>query len=338
MLVDLALVAAGLTALTLGGEFALRGAVGLALKLGVSTAMIGLTVVGFGTSAPELMVTVKAALANKPDIALGNVVGSNIANILLIVGVGGAITVLTCQFSVVRRDATAVLAATIGLIALAWGGIIVQWQGAVMVAMLLLYMTYAYRMDRRERAVNSTAVSANTISGDQDLNVQCDEETLEEAEDAPSAWPMILFYITVGLCGLIGGAHLLVDGAVSIARGFGVPESIIGLTLIAIGTSLPELAATIAAALRKHVELAIGNVLGSCLFNILLIIGVTSMVNPLQIAEDIMQIDIWVMLAATIALFIMLYLGARITRIKASLLLIGYCAYMGVIADRLDIL
>lgn len=320
MHIDIGLVVAGLVVLTLGGELALRGAVGLAMKIGVSPAMIGLTVVGFGTSAPELMVTVQAALAGKPDLAIGNVVGSNIANILLILGIGGCITVLTCSAGVVRRDATAMFFSFILLAALGWHGVIEAWHGVIMVMLLIVYMTWSYFMDKRD--VASAALH---------------EREAEETENVPENALVIAAFLLIGLAGLVGGAHLLVDGATSIARTFGVPEAIIGLTLVAIGTSLPELAATVVAAIRGHSDVAIANVLGSCLFNVLSILGITSLVLPLQISPDIQAIDMWVMLAAGGVILPMLWKNMCITRIEAVLLLLGYTVYIGFIGYRLGI-
>ena len=321
MYMDVFLVVAGLVVLTLGGELALRGAVGMAMKLGVSTAIIGLTVVGFGTSAPELMVTIQASLSGQPDLAIGNVVGSNIANILLILGVGGMIAQLTCGAGVVRRDATATLFAVILLVVMGWYGTILAWHGAVMIAMLIAYMTWSYWMDRKDMA-----------------SASLHEREAEETESVPENAALIVLFIIGGLAGLVGGAHLLVDGATGIARSFGVPESIIGLTLVALGTSLPELAATVIAAMRGHTDVAIANVLGSCLFNILLILGVTSMINPLTIAADIQAIDMWVMLGATIVLLPMLRRDHCINRIESGLLLTGYTAYIGHIGFRLGVM
>ena len=321
MYMDIFFVVAGLIVLTLGGELALRGAVGMAMKLGVSTAIIGLTVVGFGTSAPELMVTIQAALTERPDLAIGNVVGSNIANILLILGVGGLIAQLSCGAGVVRRDATATLVAVILLVALGWYGTIVAWHGALMVVMLVSYMAWSYHMDRKDMA-----------------SASLHEREAEETENIPERAAMIGLFLIGGLAGLVGGAHLLVEGATGIARSFGVPESIIGLTLVALGTSLPELAATVIAAARGHTDVAIANVLGSCLFNVLSILGITSMIHPLTIAADIRDIDMWVMLGATILLLPILRRDHCINRLESSLLLTGYVVYIGHIGYRLGVL
>ncbi len=321
MLTDIAFLVAGLLVLTFGGDFALRGAVGLAKKLNVSTAMIGLTVVGFGTSAPELMVTLSAALTDRPDLAIGNVVGSNIANILLILGVGGIITTMTCSAGVVKRDVTATLVAIILLVGLSLYGTIERWHGALMLAALIAYIFWSYDMDKKDMA-----------------SAELHEREAEETENVPETTFAIGIALLLGLIGLVGGAHLLVDGATNIARAFGVPEAIIGLTLVAIGTSLPELAATIVAAVRGHSDVAIGNVLGSCLFNILSILGITAMVVPLTIAPEIQRIDIWVMLGATAVLVVMLWRSQCLRRIESAILLLGYIAYMVFIAARLGVI
>lgn len=308
---DYLYVVLGLAVLIVGGEGALRGAIGLAERFGVSKAVIGVTVIGFGSSAPELTVTVKAVLANSPDIAIGNVVGSNIANILLILGVGGLIYPLSCAAGVVRRDGNATVLAVALLVALGWYGVIVAWHGVLMLAMLVGYMVWSVYRDRQDPE-----------------GASLHEMEASEAEGVPDNIVLILAYALLGIAGLVGGAWLLVHGAVGIAREYGVPESIIGLSLVAVGTSLPELAATVVAVARGHTEVAIGNILGSCIFNVLCILGVTVLIAPLPIAADIRDIDMWVMLAAVFALWLMLR-DTIIVRWEAALLLLGYVAYIG---------
>lgn len=317
---DALLILVGLVLLYVGGEGALRGAIALAKKIGVSPAMIGLTVIGFGTSAPELVVTLQAAIDGQPALAIGNVVGSNISNILLIVGVGGLITPLVCDPKALRRDGMMMQASMVLLVILGVSGEIVFWQGALMVAVLIGYLIWSYIRDKREGDVA-------------DLH----EREVEELQNVPANPAIIALYLLFGLAGLVGGARLLVEGAVSIATDFGVPESIIGLTIVALGTSLPELAATVVAAMRKHADVAVANVMGSCLFNILSILGITAMVHPLEIVADIRQIDIWVMLAASLALVPMLFGDLKICRRDAAILLAGYVIYMGSLAARLPI-
>lgn len=316
---DFVFIFAGLVLLFVGGEITLRGAIAMAKKLGVSPAIIGLTVIGFGTSAPELLVTVQAALNDQSALAVGNVVGSNISNILLILGVGGLIYPLVCDPTALRRDGSAMLLAMLLLAGLAMTGMIVFWQGALMLGILICYLTWSYYRDKKEQDVA-------------DLH----EKEMEEMENVPDNWLVIFFFLILGLAGLVGGAHILVEGAVNIASAYGIPESVIGLTIVALGTSLPELAATAVAAMRRHADVAIGNVIGSCLFNVLSILGITAMIKPLEIAPDIQQIDIWVMVAACLALVPMLFGDYKICRKDAFLLIVGYVVYIGSLAFRIE--
>lgn len=316
MIFDLFLTALGLVILLLGGEATLRGAIGLARLLGVSPAMIGLTVIAFGTSAPELTVSLNAALAGQPDIAIGNVVGSNIANILMVLGIGALITPLVCNPLAVRRDAMAMLAALVVLVLLGLTGEIFAWHGVLMVAALVAYIGWTYRVDRR---TNNPAAELHAREA-------------EETTGVPAATPVVLLYLAVGLGALIGGAALMVEGAVSIARDAGISESVIGLSLVAFGTSLPELTATAVAAWRRHTDVAVANVLGSNLFNVLLILGTASNVAPLPFAADIVRIDIWIMLASGIVLIPIMITGWRVSRAEGAFMLICYVAYIASLA------
>jgi len=312
MLTDFLLTVLGLGILLIGGELTLRGAIGLAKLLGVSAAMIGLTVVAFGTSAPELVVSLEATLDGSPDIAIGNVIGSNIANILLVLGVGALIAPLICDPGAVRRDGTAMMASMILLVGLGLTGVINAWQGALMIVALIGFITWSYRVDRR----NGTAVS--------ELHAREVEETM----GVPTATWLVLLYVVVGLVALVGGAKLLVDGAIGVARAAGISESVIALSLVAVGTSLPELAATAVAACRRHTDVAVGNVLGSNLFNVMLILGTASMVAPMPIAEEFVRVDLWVMLGAGIVLLPVMITGWKISRNEGILLLMLYVAYI----------
>ena len=309
----------GLVLLFAGGEASLRGAIGLSKRLGVSPAIIGLTVVGFGTSAPELVVTVQAALANQHGLAMGNVVGSNISNLLLILGVGAMIYPLVCAPEALRRDGTMMLGAMVLLVILAQTGEIVAWQGALMLATLIAYISWSYYCDKK----NSKTSDLHEREG-------------EEIENVPENTFIVLLYIIIGLICLVGGAHLLVDGAVNIAQSFNIPESIIGLTIVALGTSLPELAATAVAAARRHTDVAIANIIGSCLFNVLSILGITAMIKTIKISPDIQNIDIWVMLAAAIVLIPLLLKDRKLCRLDASVLLAAYVTYFISLAWRMD--
>jgi len=316
MLTDLLFTVAGLVILVFAGEATVRGAVGLARILGVSPAMIGLTVVAFGTSAPELVVSVQASLDGAPDIAVGNVVGSNVANILLILGAGALIAPLICDPGVMRRDGTAMVASLALLCVLGVAGTILPWQGAIMVLILIGYVVGSYYLDRR----NGTAVA------------ELHAREAEETAGVPDSTTVVLLYLAVGLVGLVGGADLLVGGAVGVARAAGISESVIGLSLVAIGTSLPELAATMVAAWRRHTDVAVANVLGSNLFNVLLILGTASMVAPLPVAPDIAALDLWVMLGAGLLLIPITVTGGHISRAKGIFLLALYAAYIASMA------
>lgn len=315
---DIIYLLGGLVLLGFAGEATLRGAVGLAQRLGISPAVIGLTVVGFGTSLPELMVCVEAALNGAPDIAIGNIVGSNIANILLILGVGALIFPLACDPRSIRRDGFAMLVATGLCVVLAVLGEIRPWIGVAMVVSLITYLGWSYKHDRDHR----------------DAATELHEREAEDLPEAPQKISVNLLYILVGLVGLTGGASLLIDGATGLAREFGVPESIIGLTMIALGTSLPELFATVIAALRGHGDVAVGNVLGSNLFNILGTLGATAAIEPLSFAVDIQSIDVWVMLAATVVALPLMISGWRISRVEGGFLLCAYVVYVGSLVNR----
>jgi len=307
-------LAIGLAILVIAGEAAVRGAVGLARKMDISPAVIGAIVIGFGTSAPELLVSIQAALAGQPDLAVGNIVGSNISNLLLILGAGALIHRLSADRQCFWRDGGMMLLSALALAGMALWGSIERWQGLLLVAVLMCYIAWSLRSD------NGNGPG---------------EDAVEALEQAPDRWLVILPMILAGLAGLVGGAHLLVEGAVGIARNFGVPESIIGLTIVAVGTSLPELAATITAALRRQTDLALGNIFGSCSFNVLSILGITAIIQPLPFAPDIAGIDIWVMLAATLAVFGLMAGQHDMTRWKGGLLLLGYIGYMVHMTDRL---
>ena len=306
-----ALVAGGFILLFLGGEMLVRGAVGLARQLGVSPLLIGLVVVGFGTSAPELMVSLEAALQGQPDIAVGNVVGSNIANILLVLGAAALIYPIHCPTQVVYRDGLAMLAASLVLVGLGVIGHIAAWQGGLMVAILLAFIVYSYWTEKYRMAPSA----------------ELHQHEAEEFEDGSRPLWLNTAILCVGLAAIMGGANMLVDGAVSIARAAGVSEAVIGLTLVAIGTSLPELATSVIAALRKHTDVAIGNVLGSNMFNILSILGITALVTPVPINPEIMN-DIWIMVGVAVLLLPVLLTGHRVYRVEAGLFLIAYAGYI----------
>lgn len=298
---NLILVAFGLVALLVGGDLLVRGAVGVARRFGVSPMVIGLTLVGFGTSAPELVTSLSAALSGVPAIALGNVVGSNIANILLILGVAALIRPVAAHMPSMPREALWVGGSAVLLVPLALTGQIATWVGAGLLALLGAYLWGAFR------STNGPA---------EDLSIPADP------------LPKASVLLVLGLALTIGGAIALVDGATGIARLYGVPEAVIGLTLVAVGTSLPELATTIMAARRGQSDVALGNILGSGIFNILGILGTTALVAALPVTPDILP-DIWIMLATTALLLGLLFWRGRISRLSGGVFLLLYAGYMG---------
>jgi len=303
------LVIGGLLLLVGGGELLVRGAVGLASALGVSPLVIGLTVVAFGTSAPELVVSLQAVFTGHPDIVLGNVVGSNIANILLIVGAAAALKTITISPGLVRRDGSLLMVATLGFAGICLLGTIGWIAGGGMVLVLIGYTVWSFWAARRRTPT-------------------ADPETEEEVPAAPAGIMIALAITAFGIGGVVVGASLLIDGAVDIARWAGLSEAVIGLTLIALGTSLPELATAGMAALRGHSDLAVGNALGSNLFNMLAIAGVTAMVSPVPVPPELLRFDLWVMIGVTVALLIMMTTERRVSRAEGGLLLTGYVVYI----------
>lgn len=298
----------GLVLLVAGAESLVRGSSAIAKRLGLSELLIGLTVVSFGTSAPELAVSLRSALGGNDAVALGNVIGSNIFNIFVILGVSAAITPLAVHFRVLRQEMPVLVIATFVFAALLhFGGGVGRLVGIVFFLALVAYTVRMVRVERR------TAAGASV--------------SLDGLEVPSLRLPVAIFYVVVGLGLLILGANWLVDSAVTIARGLGVSEAIIGLTIVAAGTSLPEVAASVVAALRKSADLAIGNVVGSNLFNILCIVGVTASVHPLS-AAGISPLDLGAMLLALVALIPLAWTGATLTRWEGLVLLGGYGVYL----------
>ncbi len=303
MIVDFLFIAAGLGLLVVGGDYLVRGAVGLALRLGIAPVIVGLTVLAFGTSAPELLVSVAAAVAGQPGIALGNVVGSNIANILLILGATAVITPVLSHDEELKISWVYVVIASFLLIALCFAGPLVWWHGAILLCGLALTLLFQIRRARAGQA------------------------ELPEVQDDHARPGQIAIWLAIGLIALPIGARLLVDGASDIARGFGISERVIGLTLVAIGTSLPELAASVASALRGRADMALGNVIGSNLFNILAIMGITAFFGPLAVPDEMLRFDLWFMLGITLLLGPFLFRHIAIGRVAGALLLATYAGY-----------
>ena len=302
-------LALGLVLLYYGAEALVRGSSSLALRLGLSPLVIGLTVVAFGTSSPELVVSLKAGLTGQGNISVGNVVGSNICNLGLILGLCALVTPVATTSQIVRMDIPIMIAVTAFAIFLLSNGTLTRTEGTLLATLLLAYVIFSIRLARRQQA---DAIGA---------------EFGEAVKVSKRGLAVDLLMVAGGLVLLIFGARFLVDGAVIIARAFGWSEALIGLTVIAIGTSLPELATSLVAAVKKEADIALGNIVGSNIFNLLGILGITAMVTPLA-ESGISLIDYAVMAVFALVLWPMAYHQKRITRLEGAILLAGYATYV----------
>ena len=305
-------VVLGLVTLLLAGDFLVRAAVNLALRLGISALVVSLTVVAFGTSAPELLIVLSAMADDAPGLAMGNIVGSNTANILLVLGLPALAAGLYTTGFDTKKAFISMILATVLFITLAFVGPFSWWHGGLMLAVLA-----AILLDQAWTARRVSRVALAT-------------EDLNGVDTSMPGWKITL-YLLFGLVGLPLGAKVLVVNAEIIAREFGVPETAIGLTLIAVGTSLPELATTTVAAIRRQADVALGNVIGSNMFNLLAIIGIAALVGPIPVADEFLRFDLWVMLAASFLLIPFVFFGQNITRIWGAALTLLYMAYLLVV-------
>ncbi|PIW28685.1 MAG: sodium:calcium antiporter [Rhodobacterales bacterium CG15_BIG_FIL_POST_REV_8_21_14_020_59_13] len=314
-MISVFLVLAGLVLLAFGGDGLVRGAVGIATKLRLSPMFVGLVLVGFGTSMPELATSLQAQFAGSPDVAIGNVVGSNTANILLIMGIGAVIRPILAVREALLRDGLALAFISAAAVFLLFQSPVGRVWGAVMIALLLAYVGLSYVLDRRRGDKAAALHEAEAVSA-----------------GAPQRlWISSLFFVG-GLVGVLTGARFLVAGAIDIASQLAIPEAVIGLTIVAVGTSLPELAATIAAAIRRQGDVAFGNVIGSNIFNAAGILGTVALAGPLETPARILGEDVWVMLAATAILLVFAFTGQRVDRREGALLLALYAAYIAWLA------
>ena len=305
----------GLIILLLAGDSLVKGAVNLSLRIGVPALIVSLTIVAFGTSAPELLISIKAVLTDAAGLALGNVVGSNTANVLLVLGVPAILATMHTSQCETRKNYNFMIAATFLFIAMAFRGVFDWMAGIVLLAALSLILFDAFREARSHQKAGQKPAE------------DVDEEDVEGADPELPGW-RIAVYLVLGLIGLPLGASLLVDNATIIARTYGISETVIGLTLVAIGTSLPELATTVMATLRRQADVALGNVIGSNLFNLLAIIGVASLVGPIPVDPGLLAVDLWVMLASSLLLIFFVFLRMDITRIWGIGLTALYVAYL----------
>lgn len=315
-------VALGLFLLLIAGDWLVKGAVNLALRLGIPALIVSLTIVAFGTSAPELLIAISAVLEGAPGLALGNVVGSNTANILLVLGVPALISTMCLKDCNAIKHYLMMLGATGIFIALASTGSFVWWSGLVLLAGLTFILGDSIRDALRHRAQEGVSTCADA-----------EEDEVEGADPDMPYWKVFGF-LALGLIGLPLGADLLIEGASEIAREFGISETVIGLTLVALGTSLPELATTVVAAIRRQADVAIGNVIGSNTFNLLAIIGITSLVGPIPVDPSVMALDIWVMAGASLVLAPFVFFRWPMGRLVGGLLTLSYLAYVFVILSQ----
>ena len=308
MLLQVVLFLAGLVVLAFGAEGLIRGAARLARAMGMSPFVVGFTVIGFGTSAPELVVSLSAALQGRSEIALGNVVGSNIANVGLVLGLGALVAPLAAHMRLLKVEVPLVIATSLLLWALCWDGAVGRVDGAVFLACFAGVAVYMYRTSKEEPPEVKQEVG------------------LVAAEKMSMRTAVVL--VVLGLAGLIGGAHLMVESAVELARSLGVSEWLIGLTVVAVGTSLPELAASVAGAYRGEADIVLGNVAGSNLFNVLLILGVTAAVKPMGVPPEALTLEIPVMVGFAVLFLAVIANGLRVTRREGALLLACYAGFI----------
>lgn len=312
MLFDALLLAFGIGLLTVGGEALIRGALAASNRLGISPLLSGLVIVGFGTSAPELVVSVDAAMSARPDIAIGNVVGSNIGNILLILGLCALITPLKVRRLALSRDAVTVVAASLLFLVLVWGSALTRYDAVILLAGMLGYLLWAYGT---ERVTDGPSADMHRAEA-------------EEIHALPRTTAWTLTAVGSGLLLLVIGSGVLLTGAVGLAEALGISEAAVGLTLVAVGTSIPELTISVIAALRRHADVAIGNILGSNIFNLLGILGISAMLQPLPVPERILAFDQWMLLGTSLLLWLFLYTGRQISRIEGACLLLAYGLYL----------
>ena len=300
---NILLIIAGFVLLFLGGELLLRGSIALAKRFQLSNLLIGAVVIGFGTSTPELSASISAALKGAPDIALGNVIGSNTANVFLIAGMAGLLCPLKIPYANVHRDVVMMIVSSVMLVVMMWFETLDMITGVIFLLTLAGYIIWSFQSSDDD--VGNEVSTAKTYSTG-----------------------MAFVLLAVGIATLTGGAALLVDGVIGVARRFGISEAIIGLTVVAVGSSLPELATAIISSIQKQSEMVLGNIIGSSIFNVLAILGVTALIQPIPVSPQMMAFDVWVMIAATLLLTLLIVMGIKIGRRIGSLMVMGYLSYV----------
>lgn len=308
MLLQIILFIAGLTGLYFGAEWLVKGASRFASSFKIKPVVIGLTIVAFGTSTPELVTSVIASIKHASDIAMGNVIGSNIANIGLILGLSAIVQPLKIDMKLIYREMPIVVGISMLLYFMGWNGALSRLEGGILLIGILAYTCYVYRVALKE---------SKTIELEYEEFIGVKDNVAKD-----------IFLIIIGIGALVGGAYLLVHSAIYFARVIGISELVIGLTVIAVGTSIPELATSLVAAIRKESDISVGNVLGSNIFNILAVLGIAAIIQPLQVNSASLRIDMPVMLFFSIFLIPIITWKSVLTRGQGVLLLIGYGAYV----------
>lgn len=315
MLMDTVYILAGFVVLVVGAEWLVKGASRLALGVGITPLVVGLTVVAFGTSAPELAVSVTSAFGGEPDLAVGNVIGSNIVNILLILGISALVAPLVVNQQLVRVDLPIMVGASILFYVLAVDGGLSLWDSILLSGSVIAYVLFLIKESRREHSLV--------------VDVQPDPE-LEEVQEHPGSPTKNILWVVVGVAGLVLGSRLLVIGATGIATALGVSELVIGLTVLAVGTSLPELATSVIAAYRGERDIAVGNVVGSNIFNLLCVLGFSGVaaLGGITVSADALRVDIPVMLAVAVACLPVFRSGYCISRFNGAVFVLAYVFYV----------
>jgi cation:H+ antiporter len=324
------LVLGGLICLLVGGEALVRGSVSVARKLNISEFVIGLTLVGFGTSVPELVTSLQAVERGAVGIAVGNVIGSNVANIMLVLAIAALIAPIAVHPEAIRRDGAVMIGATLLLCALLWFDQFTRIGGLVLVGLLIAYLGFSLLADQTRGGPAAGLHEA-------------------EGETVTAHYGLVtgLLFAAIGLAGVVAGANMLVSGSVSLARSFGISETVIGLTIVAIGTSLPELATTIVAAYRRKADVAVGNIIGSNIFNILGILGITALIQPFSVRGDmsaaamaggqpvsmVANADVGALVLAAVLLILFAMTGRQVARWEGGVLLLAYLTYMALTFD-----
>ena len=297
----------GLFLLLISGDFLVKGAIQLSNRLGVSALLVSLTVVAFGTSAPELIVAIKATLSGSPGLALGNVVGSNIANILLVLGLPTLIVGLQNNIADTKRSFGLMIVASLLFIVFGMSGSFSWIYGILLLSLLAFFLLDTFR---------------------QNIEKPLDNKSLEIQQRKPHSWWTIICFLILGVLGLPIGADILVTNASALAKGYGVSDAVVGLTLVAIGTSLPELATTFIAVVRKKAEVVLGNLIGSNIFNLLAIIGITSLISPIPVDPIFIKFDFWIMLGASLLIAPFIFLNIKFNRLSGFLFVALYISYL----------